>query len=201
MPSFLTAWGLWAVSCILAGCLSGLAGEWARSAWRTLWTGERHTAWPKTESQLGWSRLSPTQWNTPCRSAFPTADLKSQRHLYLQEDWLYGPAGLLPETAGGWGAGPKGQNACTKIYIHHLGLPINPAIHIALQLQAGSLRSLHKAASPSAMELVGEQEPGTDAGEPVTQIRKLSKPRRRLQSHTQVIEMRLAYLKHPPTKN
>ncbi|KAB0369009.1 hypothetical protein FD755_019014, partial [Muntiacus reevesi] len=98
-------------------------------------------------------------------------------------------------------AGPKGQNACTEIYIHHLGLPINHAIHIALQLQAGSLRSLHKAASTSAVELVGEQEPGTDAGEPVTQICKLSKPHPRLQSHTQVIEMRPAHLKHPPAKN
>ncbi|OWK09106.1 hypothetical protein Celaphus_00015140 [Cervus elaphus hippelaphus] len=55
----------------------------------------------------------------------------------------------------GEGVGPKGQNACTEIYIHHLGLPFNRAIHIALQLQAGSLRSLHKAASTSTVELVG----------------------------------------------
>ncbi|KAB0351535.1 hypothetical protein FD754_016392, partial [Muntiacus muntjak] len=102
---------------------------------------------------------------------------------------------------GGRAAGSKGQNACTEIYIHHLGLPINRAIHIALQLQGGSLRSLHKAASTSAVEVVGELEPGTDTGEPVTQIRKLSKPHPRLQSHTQVIEMRLAHLKHPPAKN
>jgi hypothetical protein len=32
--------------------------------------------------------------------------------------------------------GARGQNACTEIYIHGLGLAINRAINIALQLQA-----------------------------------------------------------------
>ena len=93
------------------------------------------------------------------------------------------------------------QNACTEIYIHHLGLPINCAIHIALQLQAGSFKSLYMVASTSTMELVGEREPGRDTAEPLTQIHKLSNPHPCLQGHTQVIEMRLALLNHPPTKN
>ena len=99
------------------------------------------------------------------------------------------------------GRGAKDQNACTEIYIHHLGLPINCAIHIALQLQAGSFKSLYMVASTSTMELVGEREPGRDTAEPLTQIHKLSNPHPCLQGHTQVIEMRLALLNHPPTKN
>ncbi|XP_040087684.1 zinc finger MYM-type protein 6 isoform X2 [Oryx dammah] len=62
------------------------------------------------------------------------------------------------------------QNACTEIFIHHLGLPIISVIHIALQLQAGSFRALHKAAGTSAVELVDEREPGMDTGELLLQI-------------------------------
>lgn len=52
------------------------------------------------------------------------------------------------------------QNACTEIFIHHLGLPVTHVIHIALQLQASSFRSLHTAVRTSTMELVDEREPG-----------------------------------------
>lgn len=62
------------------------------------------------------------------------------------------------------------QNACTEIFIHHLGLPIIGVIHIALQLQASSFRALHKTAGTSAVELVDEWEPGMDTGEPLLQI-------------------------------
>nr|XP_004666360.2 ribonuclease P protein subunit p20 [Jaculus jaculus] len=70
--------------------------------------------------------------------------------------------------------GAKGQNACTEIYIHGLGLAINRAINIALQLQAGSFGSLQVAANTSTVELVDELEPETDTREPLTRIRNNS---------------------------
>lgn len=70
--------------------------------------------------------------------------------------------------------GTRGQNACTEIYIHGLGLAINRAINIALQLQAGSFGSLQVAANTSTVELVDELEPETDAREPLTRIRNNS---------------------------
>lgn len=70
--------------------------------------------------------------------------------------------------------GTRGQNACTEIYIHGLGLAINRAINIALQLQAGSFGSLQVAANTSTVELVDELEPETDSREPLTRIRNNS---------------------------
>ncbi|XP_023613557.1 ribonuclease P protein subunit p20 isoform X1 [Myotis lucifugus] len=70
--------------------------------------------------------------------------------------------------------GARGQNACTEIYIHGLGLAINRAINIALQLQAGSFGSLQVAANTSTVELVDDLEPETDAREPLTRIRNNS---------------------------
>lgn len=70
--------------------------------------------------------------------------------------------------------GTRGQNACTEIYIHGLGLAINRAINIALQLQAGSFGSLQVAANTSTVELVDELEPETDTREPLTRIRNNS---------------------------
>ncbi|XP_004457188.1 ribonuclease P protein subunit p20 [Dasypus novemcinctus] len=70
--------------------------------------------------------------------------------------------------------GARGQSACTEIYIHGLGLAINRAINIALQLQAGSFGSLQVAANTSTVELVDELEPETDAREPLTRIRNNS---------------------------
>ncbi|KAM7331791.1 hypothetical protein ACRRTK_008499 [Alexandromys fortis] len=70
--------------------------------------------------------------------------------------------------------GSRGQNACAEIYIHGLGLAINRAINIALQLQAGSFGSLQVAANTSTVELVDELEPETDSREPLTRIRNNS---------------------------
>ncbi|KAL4669607.1 hypothetical protein H8959_008161 [Pygathrix nigripes] len=70
--------------------------------------------------------------------------------------------------------GARGQNACSEIYIHGLGLAINRAINIALQLQAGSFGSLQVAANTSTVELVDELEPETDTREPLTRIRNNS---------------------------
>lgn len=70
--------------------------------------------------------------------------------------------------------GARGQNSCSEIYIHGLGLAINRAINIALQLQAGSFGSLQVAANTSTVELVDELEPETDTREPLTRIRNNS---------------------------
>ncbi|TEA41213.1 hypothetical protein DBR06_SOUSAS9810008, partial [Sousa chinensis] len=70
--------------------------------------------------------------------------------------------------------GARGQNACSEIYIHGLGLAINRAINIALQLQAGSFGSLQVAANTSTVELVDELEPEVDTREPLTRIRNNS---------------------------
>ena len=70
--------------------------------------------------------------------------------------------------------GARGQNACSEIYIHGLGLAINRAINIALQLQAGSFGSLQVAANTSTVELVDELEPESDSREPLTRIRNNS---------------------------
>ncbi|EGW06330.1 ribonuclease P protein subunit p20 [Cricetulus griseus] len=70
--------------------------------------------------------------------------------------------------------GSRGQSACAEIYIHGLGLAINRAINIALQLQAGSFGSLQVAANTSTVELVDELEPEIDSREPLTRIRNNS---------------------------
>ncbi|XP_064335297.1 ribonuclease P protein subunit p20 [Camelus dromedarius] len=70
--------------------------------------------------------------------------------------------------------GARGQNARTEIYIHGLGLAINRAISIALQLHAGSFGPLKVAASTSTVELADELEPETDTREPLTRIRSNS---------------------------
>ncbi|XP_011369918.1 ribonuclease P protein subunit p20 isoform X1 [Pteropus medius] len=70
--------------------------------------------------------------------------------------------------------GARGQNLCTEIYIHGLGLAINRAINIALQLQAGSFGSLQVAANTSTVELIDELEPETDTREPLTRTRNNS---------------------------
>ncbi|XP_025720227.1 ribonuclease P protein subunit p20-like [Callorhinus ursinus] len=70
--------------------------------------------------------------------------------------------------------GPRGQNSCSEICIHGLGLAINRAISIALQLQVGSFGSLQVAANTSTMELVDELEPETDTREPLTCLRNTS---------------------------
>ena len=46
-----------------------------------------------------------------------------------------------------------GQNSCTEIYIHGLGLAINCTINIALQLQAGSFGSLQVVPVPPLWSL------------------------------------------------
>nr|XP_025715841.1 ribonuclease P protein subunit p20-like [Callorhinus ursinus] len=66
--------------------------------------------------------------------------------------------------------GARGQNSCSEIYIHGLGLTINHAISIVLQLQAGSFGSLQVAANASTVELVNELEPETDTREPLTRL-------------------------------
>nr|XP_010964324.1 ribonuclease P protein subunit p20-like [Camelus bactrianus] len=70
--------------------------------------------------------------------------------------------------------GARGQNARTEIYIHGLGLAINRAISIALQLHAGSFGPLKVATSTSTVELADELEPETDTREPLTRIRSNS---------------------------
>ena len=57
--------------------------------------------------------------------------------------------------------GARGQNACSEIYIHGLGLAI-------------SFGSLQVAANTSTVELVDELEPETDSREPLTRIRNNS---------------------------
>eukprot|EP00061_Rhincodon_typus_P015680 g43487.t1 len=52
----------------------------------------------------------------------------------------------------------------SEICIHGLGLAINRAINIALQLQGGSFGSLQIAANTSTVELVDDLEPEVDEG-------------------------------------
>nr|XP_025721051.1 ribonuclease P protein subunit p20-like [Callorhinus ursinus] len=66
--------------------------------------------------------------------------------------------------------GAQGQNSCSEICIHGLGLTINHAISIVLQLQTGSFGSLQVAANTFTVELVDELEPETDTREPLTRI-------------------------------
>ncbi|XP_007483347.1 ribonuclease P protein subunit p20 [Monodelphis domestica] len=70
--------------------------------------------------------------------------------------------------------GARGQGGCPEIYIHGLGLAINRAINIALQLQAGSFGALQVAANTSTVELVDELEPETNTREPLTRTRNNS---------------------------
>lgn len=61
-----------------------------------------------------------------------------------------------------------------EICIHGLGLAINRAINIALQLQANSFGALQIAANTSTVELVDDLEPELDMGDPVTRTRNNS---------------------------
>ncbi|XP_078283930.1 ribonuclease P protein subunit p20 [Rhinoraja longicauda] len=61
-----------------------------------------------------------------------------------------------------------------EICIHGLGLAINRAINIALQLQAASFGALQVAANTSTVELVDELEPELDEAEAVTRTRNNS---------------------------
>ncbi|XP_030636767.1 ribonuclease P protein subunit p20 [Chanos chanos] len=63
-----------------------------------------------------------------------------------------------------------------EICIHGLGLAINRAINIALQLQAASQGALQLAANTSTVELVDDLEPEDpdEAGEPLTRTRNNS---------------------------
>ncbi|XP_072349526.1 ribonuclease P protein subunit p20 isoform X1 [Scyliorhinus torazame] len=60
----------------------------------------------------------------------------------------------------------------SEICIHGLGLAINRAINIALQLQGGSFGALQIAANTSTVELVDDLE--LDEGEPLTRTRNNS---------------------------
>lgn len=60
------------------------------------------------------------------------------------------------------------------ICIHGLGLAINRAINIALQLEANSFGALQVAASTSTVELVDDLEPEADEGEPMARTRNNS---------------------------
>ncbi|XP_001509607.1 ribonuclease P protein subunit p20 [Ornithorhynchus anatinus] len=71
-------------------------------------------------------------------------------------------------------AGGPGSGGWPEIYIHGLGLAINRAINIALQLQAGSFGALQVAANTSTVELVDELEPEADDREPLTRTRNNS---------------------------
>ncbi|XP_069502116.1 ribonuclease P protein subunit p20 [Ambystoma mexicanum] len=62
----------------------------------------------------------------------------------------------------------------SEICIHGLGLAINRAINIALQLEANSFGTLSVAASTSTVELVDDLEPETDDGEPMARTRNNS---------------------------
>lgn len=63
-----------------------------------------------------------------------------------------------------------------EICVHGLGLAINRAINIALQLQASSQGALQLAANTSTVELVDDLEPEDpeEAGEPMTRTRNNS---------------------------
>ncbi|RVE60696.1 hypothetical protein OJAV_G00183530 [Oryzias javanicus] len=63
-----------------------------------------------------------------------------------------------------------------EICVHGLGLAINRAINIALQLQAGSQGALQLAANTSTVELVDDLEPEDpdESGEPMTRTRNNS---------------------------
>lgn len=69
-----------------------------------------------------------------------------------------------------------GTGGHREICIHGLGLAINRAINIALQLQASSQGALQLAANTSTVELVDDLEPEDpdEAGEPLTRTRNNS---------------------------
>ncbi|EPY84356.1 hypothetical protein CB1_000482007 [Camelus ferus] len=82
------------------------------------------------------------------------------------------------------------RNARTEIYIHGLGLAINRAISIALQLHAGSFGPLKVATSTSTVELADELEPETDTREPLTDTREpLTRIRSNSAIHTRVFRV------------
>ncbi|CAL8241526.1 unnamed protein product [Merluccius merluccius] len=79
----------------------------------------------------------------------------------------------LLEGGGGGGAGGGHREIC----VHGLGLAINRAINIALQLQASSQGALQLAANTSTVELVDDLEPDDPdeaTGEPLTRTRNNS---------------------------
>nr|XP_033797149.1 ribonuclease P protein subunit p20-like [Geotrypetes seraphini] len=61
-----------------------------------------------------------------------------------------------------------------QICIHGLGLAINRAINVALQLQANSFGTLQIAANTSTVELVDDLEPEVDDEEPASRTRNNS---------------------------
>ncbi|XP_069771462.1 ribonuclease P protein subunit p20 [Narcine bancroftii] len=61
-----------------------------------------------------------------------------------------------------------------EICIHGLGLAINRAINIALQLQAAGFGALQLAANTSTVELVDDLEPELEEGESATRTRNNS---------------------------
>ncbi|XP_061103217.1 ribonuclease P protein subunit p20 isoform X2 [Conger conger] len=61
-----------------------------------------------------------------------------------------------------------------EICVHGLGLAINRAINIALQLQSGSQGALLLAANTSTVELVDDLEPEEAGTEPLTHTRNNS---------------------------
>lgn len=67
-------------------------------------------------------------------------------------------------------------DAHREICIHGLGLAINRAINIALQLQTSSQGALQLAANTSTVELIDDLEPDDpdEAGEPLTRTRNNS---------------------------
>ncbi|XP_048372946.1 ribonuclease P protein subunit p20 [Sphaerodactylus townsendi] len=64
--------------------------------------------------------------------------------------------------------------SCAEICIHGLGLAINRAINIALQLEATGGGSLRLAANTSTVELADVAEPEGDGDEPLARTRNNS---------------------------
>ncbi|KAJ7313283.1 hypothetical protein JRQ81_004568 [Phrynocephalus forsythii] len=70
--------------------------------------------------------------------------------------------------------GSGGGGGCSEICIHGLGLAINRAINIALQLEAGGGGSLVLSANTSTVELADVAEPEGDSDEPMGRTRNNS---------------------------
>ncbi|XP_070623030.1 LOW QUALITY PROTEIN: ribonuclease P protein subunit p20 [Erythrolamprus reginae] len=60
---------------------------------------------------------------------------------------------------------------CTELCIHGLGLAINRAINVALQLEATGCGALRLAANTSTVQLADDAEPEGDRDEPLTRAR------------------------------